>query len=79
MALSKARVLYILKKLEGKGIDAARMTWAYHGETMPAYSNTEEITRRNNRRVDIKLNEVIDNQEEISETIEYELWKEECK
>ena len=53
--LSTARAAEVVKYLQAKGIDPARLTAAGHGEYQPLESNATAEGRQNNRRTDIDL------------------------
>ncbi len=54
LGLSKRRAQTVLNYLEGKGIDASRMTAEGYGESHPMDSNKTREGRANNRRVELK-------------------------
>jgi OOP family OmpA-OmpF porin len=55
LTLSKWRANAVTKYLTEKGIDAARITTTYFGETRPIESNATKEGRRKNRRVEFKI------------------------
>ncbi len=55
MDLSKRRALSVQKYILGKGVDKARVTIAYFGETKPIATNETIEGRRKNRRVEFRI------------------------
>ncbi|MCB9245278.1 MAG: OmpA family protein [Flavobacteriales bacterium] len=55
MTLSQNRAAAVKKYIEGKGVDAMRLTAKGYGETQPIKSNKSEEGRQANRRVEVKL------------------------
>jgi outer membrane protein OmpA-like peptidoglycan-associated protein len=55
MGLSERRAKSVQGYLLSKGIDAARVTVQFFGESKPAVENKDRTTRRKNRRVEFKI------------------------
>ena len=55
MALSQRRAESVAAYLSGRGVARARMATQGYGETQPVASNADEAGRSQNRRVEIRL------------------------
>ena len=53
--LSKRRAAAVQKYITGKGVDQARVSIAFFGESKPVESNATKEGRRKNRRVEFRI------------------------